>query len=120
MDYKFFREVSGKPSAETEDEVSTFGDWLSNELGDNSSAVKALLAVIEQLQTDQLKSHKQKGHNHTLVLNQEEAELHSHLGYYDEDEGLPEGTQLDQQDAMGCGLEDLKELILAWLEFIEG
>jgi uncharacterized protein YacL (UPF0231 family) len=119
MDYKFFREVAGKPSAECEDEASTFGDWLTNELGDNTEAVVALLAVIDQLQSGELKTHKLKGHDHTLILDEDEAELHSHLGHWDEDDALPEGTELDQQDAMGCGLEDLKELLIAWAEFIE-
>jgi hypothetical protein len=119
MDYKFLREVTGKPIAQCEDEASTFGDWLTNQLSDNCDAVNDLLGVIEQLQTQALKSHKLKGHDYTLILNEDEAELHSHLGYWDEDMALPEGTELDQQDAMGCGLEDLKELLEAWLDFIQ-
>ncbi len=118
MDYKFFREISGKPIAQCEPEAATFGDWLSHELGNDDSAVSALLGVIEQLQSQQLKSHKVKGHDYTLVLDQDEAELHRHLGYWDEDMALPEGTELDQQDEVGGGLQDLKELLLEWSEFI--
>jgi uncharacterized protein YacL (UPF0231 family) len=118
VDYKFFREISGKPIAQCEPEAATFGDWLSHELGNDDSAVSALLGVIEQLQSQQLKSHKVKGHDYTLVLDQDEAELHRHLGYWDEDMALPEGTELDQQDEVGCGLQDLKELLLEWSEFI--
>lgn len=120
MDYKFYKEISGKPVAECEPEASTFGDWLTAELGNNSEAVTALLTIIEQLQSDELQSHKLKGNDYTLILDQDEAELHSHLGYWDEDAELPEGTELDQQTALGCGLEDLKELLLEWQEFIEG
>lgn len=117
MDYKFLRDVSGKPIAQCE-EVSTFGDWLTDDLGGNSEKVSALLETISQLQTNQLSTHKLKGQNYTMVLDQDEALLHIHLGYWDEDADLPEGTELDQQSAVGCGLEDLKDLIVAWEEFI--
>lgn len=119
MDYRFMREISGKPIAQCEDEASSFGDWLTNEIGDDKSATAALLDAIEKLQSSQLATHKLKGHDHTLVLDQDEAMLHNHLGYWDEDQALPEGTELDQQDAMGCGLQDLKELLISWAEYIE-
>lgn len=118
MDYKFFRELSGKPIAECESEASTFGDWLSNELSNDENAVCEILDMIEKLQSQQLSSHKVKGHDYTLILNEDEAELHSHLGYWNEEEELPEGTELDQQTEIGCGLQDLKELLLEWRDFI--
>ncbi|GAB56576.1 hypothetical protein GPUN_2461 [Glaciecola punicea ACAM 611] len=119
MDYKFFRDVSGKPTAECEEEAATFGDWLSNELSGDDSAVADVLVIIEQLQTQAIKTHKIKGHDYTLVLDQDEAELHRHLGYWDEDTPLPEGTELDLQDDVGCGLQDLKELLLDWQDFVK-
>jgi uncharacterized protein YacL (UPF0231 family) len=118
VDYKFFRDVSGKPIAQCEEEAATFADWLSNELGNDDGAVSVVLDAIEQLQSQQLKSHKIKGHDYTLVLDQDEAELHRHLGYWDEDAALPEGTELDEQDEVGCGLQDLKALLHEWREFI--
>lgn len=118
MDYKFYRDIDGKTLVECEPEASTFGDWLSNELGNNVAKVSDLLNTIELLQSAKLKNHKLKGHDYTLILDPDEAELHSHLGYWDEDIALPEGTELDQQTAIGCGLQDLKELLVDWLEFI--
>ncbi|WP_371196024.1 YacL family protein [Glaciecola sp. SC05] len=120
MDYKFYRDISGKAFAECEAEAATFGDWLSNELSSNADTVSTLLDVIEQLQSGRLSTHKAKGHDYTLILDQDEAELHSHLGFWDEDTELPEGTELDQQIATGCGLQDLKELLIDWHEFIAG
>jgi uncharacterized protein YacL (UPF0231 family) len=117
MDYKFFRELGGQPVAQCESEASTFGDWLSSELSNDDAAVSEVLDVIDKLQSKQLTSHKIKGQDYTLILDQDEAELHSHLGYFDEDKALPEGTVLDQQTAMGCGLQDLKELMLEWRQF---
>jgi uncharacterized protein YacL (UPF0231 family) len=118
MDYKFVRDVTGTPFAECDAEASVFGDWLNNEIGSKPEAVAAVLQVIEQLQSGQLNAHKLKGRDYTLILDADEAELHSHLGYWDEDAELPEGTELDQQTATGCGLQDLKELLLDWHEFI--
>jgi uncharacterized protein YacL (UPF0231 family) len=118
MDYKFVRDVTGAPLAECDEEARIFGDWINNEVGHTPEAVSAILMIIEQLQTGQISTHKIKGHDYTLILDSDEAELHSHLGYWDEDAELPEGTELDQQTAIGCGLEDLKELLLDWHEFI--
>lgn len=119
MDYKFFRDIGGKAFAECESEVSTFGDWLSNELSNNDEKVSAILDVIKQLQNGEFSTHKIKGHDYTLILDSDEAELHAHLGYWDDDIALPEGTELDQQTAVGCGLQDLKELLVEWQRFIK-
>lgn len=110
--------MSGKPIAECEEEGATFGDWLSVELGDNGTALSEVLSIIEQLQSQSIKHHKIKGQDYTLVMNEDEAELHRHLGYFDEDAELPEGTELDLQNEVGCGLQDLKELLLDWQEFV--
>ncbi|MFC4700674.1 YacL family protein [Glaciecola siphonariae] len=119
MDYKFYKDVSSNPVAECESEVSAFGDWLSSEIGTCRDTVLNLLKVIAQLQSGQLTSHKLKGNDYTLNLDTEEAELHTHLGFYDEDIELPEGTELDQQTAVGCGLQDLKEMLEQWYAFIQ-
>jgi uncharacterized protein YacL (UPF0231 family) len=118
MDYKFVRDITGAPLAECDAEASIFGDWLNNELGNKPEEVAVLLSIIDQLQASELRVYKVKGHDYTLILDTDEAELHTHLGHWDEETELPEGTELDQQIATGCGLEDLKELLLDWHEFI--
>jgi uncharacterized protein YacL (UPF0231 family) len=118
MDYKFYRELGGQAIAECEPEVSTFGDCLTLELSKNESEVSGLLKVIEKLQSKQLTSHKVKWNDFTLILSQDEAELHTHVGYWDSEEDLPEGTELDTQGEQGCGLQDLKELLTDWYEFL--
>ena len=118
MDYKFFTDASGKVIAQCDEDGAAFGDWLSNELY-TATAVEAVLEIIQQLELGTIKAHKMKGQDYTLVLDEDEAQLHRHLGYWDEDAELPEGTELDMQDEVGCGLQDLKELLQDWLEFID-
>lgn len=117
MDYKFYTDVSGKPIAECDEDAATFGDWLSNELN-SDAALNKVFGSMQQLDLGHIKTHKIKGHDYTLVMDADEAQLHRHLGYWDDSAELPEGTELDMQNEVGCGLEDLKELLLDWQEFI--
>jgi uncharacterized protein YacL (UPF0231 family) len=117
MDYKFYTDVSGKPIAECDEDAATFGDWLSNEFC-SAEALEQVFIAIQALELQHVKTHKIKGHDYTLVMDADEAQLHRHLGYWDESAELPEGTELDMQNEVGCGLEDLKELLLDWQEFV--
>jgi hypothetical protein len=118
MDYQFYRDVTDKALAECE--IEAFGDWLSHDLANNHSQITQLLDIIEQLENQQIKREKFRGKDYCLHLNQDEVELEAlFVGFADED-ALPEGTEFEEPLLVGCGLEDLKHLLLAWQEFVSG
>jgi uncharacterized protein len=117
MDYQFYRDVTGRPIAECE--LGHFGDWLSHEIGDDMQAIQGLLANIVQLESKQKRRVVVNGKDYDLVLDQDEAELQFKTMLWQEDDELPEGTELDENLQIGCGLEDIKQLIEAWLDFLD-
>ena len=116
MDYQFYRDITGKALAECE--IEAFADWLSHDLAANQSQITQLLNIIERLENQQIKHEKFRGQDYCLHLNQDEVELEALFVGFADEEALPEGTEFEEPLLVGCGLEDLKHLLLAWQDFV--
>ncbi|MEP1384384.1 MAG: YacL family protein [Paraglaciecola sp.] len=116
MEYQFSYDFLGKPTAKCELDCELFGDWLTQDIGNNSSETKQLLAIIQQLQTRKIQEHRYIGNTFHLLLEDSEAELQLNNA------SLAPSTKLDiewhGQESVGCGLVDLQHLLEAWLDFI--
>lgn len=117
MDYQFFWDTTEQPVAKCELDMELFGDWLTNDIGAQLEQIQLLLAAIEQLLNKQQATFNYTKGDYHLRLDADEAELTSRFSQVFEEE-LPEGTELDEHMACGCGLEDLHHLLINWRNFI--
>lgn len=120
MNYQFFRTLEGKPSASFEMGSEVFSQWFTEELSSNSTLLKNVLSVIEQLEKKQIHDFVFDGKESRLILNQYEVEAKSKRLDIEAPDELPEGTELyDIESIAGCGLEDFKHVVISWREFIQ-
>lgn len=121
MDHEFWFE-GRKPVARTEDDLSAFGLWLTDEISDDLKHLRALITTTELLLEGGLRDYRWQGKAMVLQLNRQDAEVNAHDLYFDEDLNLEDENlslqDFDQQAV--CGLEDFHELLLAWKNFITG
>jgi len=120
MDYQFTRNENAQPMAIFSMGAETLGRWISDEVGSDQQKIQALLQVIEKLLRKEMAEFQLQGVEYDLQLNQDEIEVLSHELSLSAPEELPEGTELyDQESITGCGLEDFKQVLLSWLDFIQ-
>ena len=107
-------------------EQAAIGRWLSNEIGNDTDRVSGLLHNIEQIQEGIFEALDIDGKEFMLSLNRDEVEVkaNSIAGNFDDDsqeqmsaDGL---SFYDSEDIAGCGLDDFKDLLIAWLEYCSG
>lgn len=119
MNYQFIRNLTGEPEALFEMGNEAFSRWFSDELGQNQLTLITLSDAIEKLEQRQIKQFVLPGSEFCLSMDQEEVELRANLLERDAPEELPEGTELyDQESMAGCGLEDFKQVLCSWRDFV--
>jgi hypothetical protein len=119
MNYQFRRDQQGSPLAQFDMGSETFSRWFSEELGDDRDKIAAILAAIQQLQSEQIKEFVLQGNDISLSLDPYEVEVRSKILDIDAPDELPEGTELyDQESIAGCGLEDFIRVITSWNDFV--
>ncbi|MFT4993565.1 MAG: hypothetical protein ACI965_000585 [Paraglaciecola sp.] len=121
MDYQFIRNEDAQPMAIFSMGAETLGRWISDELGSDQVKIQALLQVIDTLQRKEMTEYQLQGVEYDIELNHDEIEVRAHELSLSAPEELPEGTELyDQESITGCGLEDFKQVLLSWQDFIQG
>jgi len=140
MDYQFSTDLYQHPIAKCSMEHEAFGHWLTDEIGRNTAKLISILEKIDQLEHNHCKHAVFSGTEFQLKLNQEDAIVFSSfLGESPEDhmddldspmfnrgpndfESMGfEADELSLDDQNGhaeCGLEDFKDFLLSWQEFI--
>lgn len=119
MDYQFIRNENAQPVAEFSMGAEAMARWFNEELGCDKNKITQLLDIISQLQRKQITTYLLKGTEYQLHLDTEEAEVLSKWLSNEAPEDLPEGTELyDQESIAGCGLEDFKQVLESWQDFI--
>jgi uncharacterized protein YacL (UPF0231 family) len=117
MDYEFSFDDDGKPNAILSMGHEVLGRWLTEELGQNSSKMVDLLAVIDLLDREQLIEKNILGRDLNLRLERESVEVTALER--EDDEEFPEETNLYESESVAeCGLLDFKQLLLDWQEFV--
>lgn len=122
MDFRFFYTERQLPCARLSMDHEAFGHWLTDELANDTQRLKELLAVIKELEAGTKREYEWTGHDFLLRLTRDDAEVVA-LELLQEHtlEELQE-EDMDFYDAESrsiCGLEDFRDLLIEWRDFLE-
>lgn len=119
MDYEFRHDLYGRYQARFSMGHEALGLWLTEELAANHELTDSLLDKIEHLKNNQCREYHQNGKEFTLHMSREGVEIHSMLLDNTFDEAPEELSFYDQESYASCGLDDFRQLLLAWQTFIK-
>ncbi len=128
MEYHFTTDFTSKPKAKCSMDHEAFGHWLTEEVSNKKDRITKLNEGIKNIELGVQKTFLLEGSDYALKLTREDAIISAtDIGFqgfddliYDEDVDfeIDELALDDQQGHAMCGLEDFKELISAWQDFI--
>ena len=118
MDYEFRRNLYGRYQAEFSMGHEALGLWLTEELATDQELIASLLNNIELLQTQQSWQHQQPGREFMLSMNQDGVEVRAALLDDMADQAPDDLNHYDQESHACCGLDDFRQLLESWAEFI--
>ncbi|ASP40463.1 hypothetical protein CHH28_18060 [Bacterioplanes sanyensis] len=122
MDFHFFYNERQLPCAKLSMDHEAFGFWLSDDLGDNHEVLTQLLEKTDALLTGELQEFEWRGHDFMLRLSRDDADVIAHelLQQHSLDELNEEDMDFyDAESRASCGLEDFKDLLIEWRDFLE-
>ena len=119
MDYDFRRDLYGRYQARFSMGHEALGQWLTEELGTDNNQIDSLLDKIEQLQNRQCWQHQLAGKAFTLSMNRDGIEVGANLLDDMTDEAPEELSFYDQESQTCCGLDDFRQLLMAWKSFVQ-
>ncbi|MFT5717130.1 MAG: hypothetical protein ACJAWS_001232 [Oleiphilaceae bacterium] len=119
MDYEYTIDEYGQLNADFSTGYEALGIWFNEEIESNSNSISDLLVRIDQLEQRKKSSFHLEGKEFQLRLNYDGVEVVALALGIDVDEALPENTNLyDQESFSECGLQDFKQAVLMWQEFV--
>lgn len=122
MDYRFFYNERQIPTARLSMDHEAFGLWLSDELGSDKEQLQHILQAIGQLENGERREFEWQGRDFLLYLTRDDAEVTALTLLQEYSREELEGEDLDFYDSesrASCGLEDFKDLLMEWQEFVE-
>jgi uncharacterized protein YacL (UPF0231 family) len=119
MEFEFRKDfITGQATVQTEMDHEAFATWLEME-GQLPDWVESLIGKTSELQKRSLTEYKLAGSEFSLLLTQAEAQVINHRLLETDEEELDDGFSFyDAEIEASCGLEDFKNLLESWLEFI--
>jgi len=124
MEYEFIHDpISGVASANFSIDHENLGPWLEIELANNIEKLTALLSAIDEVDH----GHKHEvtiiGHEYSVLIEKDDVTVRSNANFDGIDIGdvdnLPDELLLSEQHASStCGLDDFRQLLLSWSDFI--
>jgi len=119
MDYEYTIDEFGKLSAQFSIGYEAMGLWFNEEIESNQALMSDLLDRIDQLEQGQRSDLLIEGKEFQLRLNRDGVEVRALALGVEVYEELPESTNLyDQESYSECGLQDFKQAVLMWQEFV--
>jgi uncharacterized protein YacL (UPF0231 family) len=120
MDYQFKTDLYGQPSAKFSMGHEAIARWLSDELSSNQNAVRKLIDLITEIENGEVGFREFNGTEFQLTINLSGIQVNPLEGSFDQDDFLLEDNNIYEGESFAeCGLTDFKEVLTAWLEFIE-
>jgi len=121
MEYEFIHDsLTGSASARFSMEHEIMGPWLEVEVGNNITQLTVLLETIANVQGRQQQDILITGVEYTLIFSEDSVKVVPN-SHFEESEPalLEEGLSDDHDSATECGIEDFKELLIRWSNFIK-
>lgn len=124
MEYQFRLDPSaGIKKAIFSFEHEIFGPWLEVEVGDNPKQLTRVLESIDKIQHNPTQEVILIGKEYSLIIDSEDVFVKANAslnGVSELSEELSEqGLDIADGDVAMCGLEDFRDIILAWSQFIK-
>lgn len=119
MDYQFTKDILGHPCAKFSMGHEAIGRWLTDELGDNLQRVQALINTVEQVEQSIIGFREIIGLELVLHLSISGIEIEPVESDVEPDEMMIENGELYQSESFSeCGLQDFKQALLSWQEYV--
>lgn len=106
MSLEFYRDETGDPRARAVADRESLAYFLESDVQGSAAFGLEILAAIEALEEGRIREWTRTGNSHTLTLYREAAMIEPDF----EEEGEPGEVPL----------EDLREAVTAWIEFLDG
>lgn len=122
MEYEFIHDaITGEARAQFSLEHEVIGPWIETEVGHSTDKLAQLLTAIDQVEKGGSQELLITGHEYSVAINNEDIAIQTNASLNGV-EALPdmltsEHINLDQNEVAGCGLDDFRELLLAWAKF---
>lgn len=123
MEYQFRSDpATGLKKALFSFEHEIFGPWLEVEVGGDANKLTAVLKAIDDIQHHRQQEITLTGSEYTLQIDSQDvfvkanASLNGSAGL--SEELTEQGLGVADGDVAMCGLEDFRDIILAWSRFI--
>jgi len=118
MEYDYYFDSQGRPQAQFSMDHELFGQWLSDEVGNDQSICQSLIKQIEILESGNTGELTIQGKELTLTLTSYEVTICNDPYGFDDDDELSEHGLEAMENHAGSGLPDFKAVVLDWKTFI--
>lgn len=124
MEYQYQLDpVTGNSRALFSFEHQVMGPWLEVEVSDDIEKIKALLTAIDQVESKQESEVQIVGQEYTITFTEHDVEIETNTSMNGA-EILPEQLSGDELDfdtfnKSACGLNDFREMLVSWVNFIK-
>ena len=119
MDYEFIKQADGRLQARLAMGHEAFGHWLNEQIATDLPLLEQVLRDIDRVQQGEVEVISLHSGGYTLQLGDEEAEISANVVQLEfADELEPDMAYYDEEQMSGCGLDDLRHLLLAWRAFV--
>lgn len=122
MDFRFYYNERQLPCAQLSMDHEAFGLWLTDEISDDQTNLSAVLAAVDAILNGQRSDYEAQGHDFTLLLSRDDARVIANTLLDDHTAEELQDEDLDIYDAEShaeCGLEDFRDLLIEWRDFLE-
>ncbi|WP_441002183.1 YacL family protein [Pseudocolwellia agarivorans] len=125
MEYEFIHDsLTGSATARFSMEHEIMGPWLEVEIGKNTTKLLELIKVIDNLKERQTKDVIVNGVEYTLIFSEDSVSIISNANFEQiehnlENVEIEQGLNTDFDSSAECGIEDFKELLVKWSNFIK-
>ncbi|WP_440877489.1 YacL family protein [Thalassotalea sp. PLHSN55] len=124
MEYDFLHDaITGNAKAIFSTEHEVMGPWLEVEVGMDASKLTQLLTAIDEIEKGFKNEILISGSEYSVILDQDDVSIETNSSMNGAD-ALPielqdEHVDFDSNNSSQCGLEDFREVLMAWAKFIK-
>lgn len=124
MEYEFIHDsLTGGASARFSMEHEIMGPWLEVEVGRDIEKINVLLEVVANIKERQQKDITITGMEYSLIFSEDSVQVFFNRDLEDVEQAydseIEQGINTDYDSSTECGVEDFRELLIKWSNFIK-